>query len=368
MVDIQDDSFDSIHLSRHVCTETGSHFLPFLLPTAHQNQISQKDFSNENPPTDFDYYTIIGVGSLYYTTITASTFRILYLWFLCFTIAIESRMSTSPSLLVAPSKAELPPVLCKSIVKVASEAISQNGMFSIALSGGSLPKFLGNLADAFEAQGLEPNWNSWHVFLADERCVPIEHEDSNLKAINTHFLDKVGIPKAQIYGIDAELTDKLAASSEKEAITQEISDKYEAVLKSVLPAPHTLDLAVLGFGPDGHTCSLFPGHPLLQETTKFVAPIVDSPKPPPCRITLTLGFLNEHTEHIIVCGAGASKNPIITAVFDLKEGDEKKEDGVEATCLLPKLVSPPPYPCSMVTPQKSLTWVVDADAMAGESK
>ena len=299
------------------------------------------------------------------TIISVSTLQTLYVLILYFSISIESSMSTSPSLLVAPSKAELPPVLCNSIVKIASEAISKNGMFSIALSGGSLPKFLVYLPQAFEQQGLEPNWDSWHVFLADERCVPIDHEDSNLKAINTHFLDKVGVPKSQIYGIDAELTDKLEASAEKEAITKEIADKYETVLKTVLPAPHTLDLAVLGFGPDGHTCSLFPGHALLKEMNTFVAPIVDSPKPPPCRITLTLGFLNEHTEHIIVCGAGASKNPIIQAVFDFGDSDEKKED---AACLLPKLASPPPYPCSMVTPQKSLTWVVDADAMVGESK
>merc|ERR1719343_1050855 len=121
------------------------------------------------------------------------------------------------------------------------------------------------------------------------------------------------------------------ASEEKEAITAGIASKYEQALTSVLPAPHVLDLAVLGFGPDGHTCSSFPGHALLQETTKLVAPIVDSPKPPPCRITLTLGFLNQHTEHIVVCGAGASKNPIIRAVFELG-GDEKKQDDDATTC------------------------------------
>ena len=279
-------------------------------------------------------------------------------------------MSTlSPNLLVAPSKAELPPILCDVIANLASEAIAERNMFSIALSGGSLPKFLGELPKVFEAKGVDPKWDCWHVFLADERCVPITSDDSNLKSIAANFLDLegVGIPKNQIYGIDEKLTDELLSAEEKEAGTEAIAVKYESILKETLPAPHTLDLAVLGFGPDGHTCSLFPGHPLLTlKPGKFVASIVDSPKPPPCRITLTLEFLNEHTNHIIVCGAGASKQPIIEKVFVL--GDEEKKEDTTCRALLPKLASPPPYPCSMVTPKKSLTWVVDADAMAGESK
>lgn len=280
----------------------------------------------------------------------------------------------SPKLLVAPSKAELPPILCDAIVTVAEAALSANNRFSIALSGGSLPNFLGKIEGVFQERGVDPKWDSWHVFLADERCVPITHDDSNLKAINANFLDGVGIPKQQIYGIDAELTDRLETSEDADATTEAIASKYEETMRRALPAPHTLDLAVLGFGPDGHTCSLFPGHPLLDlGPGKMVASIVDSPKPPPRRITLTLDYLNERTNHVIVCGAGASKNPIITKVFDLGGaggGSGDSDGGGDATCktLLPKLVSPPPYPCGMVTPKESLTWVVDADAMTGESK
>jgi 6-phosphogluconolactonase len=292
----------------------------------------------------------------------------------------------SPKLLVAHSKAELPNVLCDVIVTLASEAIAKRNQFSIALSGGSLPKFLGKLPDLFAEKGVDPKWDFWHVFLADERCVPATSDDSNLKAIASNFLDLkgVGIPKDQIYGIDAGLTKRLLAQEEAvdteaaDATTEAIAVQYEEMMRRILQPQQTsttttLDLAVLGFGPDGHTCSLFPRHKLLDldDPEKFVASIVDSPKPPPRRITLTLEFLNHHTNHIIVCGAGASKRPIIEKVFDFGDATTDASDAT-TTCktqtLLPRLVSPPPYPCSMVAPKESLTWVVDADAIAGVAK
>mmetsp|Transcript_9910 Transcript_9910/g.29386 ORF Transcript_9910/g.29386 Transcript_9910/m.29386 type:complete len:284 (+) Transcript_9910:342-1193(+) len=276
-----------------------------------------------------------------------------------------------PKLLVASSKAELPSVLCNEIVARASAAIDERNSFSIALSGGSLPKFLAKLPESFEEQKIDPRWDSWHVFLADERCVPSDHEDSNLKAIKGHFLDApgVGVPAAQIYGIDDALVAKLGdeTGDDADATTEVIAVGYEGAMRAVLPSESSLDLAVLGFGPDGHTCSLFPDHPLLGlESDRWVASIVDSPKPPPRRITLTMRFLNELTRDIIVCGAGASKQPIIDKVFVLGEEDySKAEDGTCRT-VLPTLASPPPYPCSMVTPSASLTWVVDHDAMVGD--
>jgi 6-phosphogluconolactonase len=124
-----------------------------------------------------------------------------------------------------------------------------------------------------------------------------------------------------------------------------------------------------GFGPDGHTCSLFPGHELLREQTTWVAAIEDSPKPPPKRITLTFPVLNARTRHVIFCGAGGSKSPILREIFSsiVSQADNEYQvsNGVRYTA---SLTNPPPYPCAMVQPDSdrtdnSLTYVVDADAM-----
>jgi 6-phosphogluconolactonase len=264
-------------------------------------------------------------------------------------------MTQPPKVLVAPSKADVASFLCPLVATLALQAMKDHGAVSIALSGGSLPSFLAALPEAFK--GADPQWSKWYVFLADERCVPEEDDDSNMKALKDFFLSKVGIPEAQVYGINQDLLQDTAAA---------MASDYQSRLVSSLK-DHTngkLDIAVLGFGPDGHTCSLFPNHKLVggdQPSETWVAAIEDSPKPPPKRITLTLPALNENTENVILCGAGGSKQPIIAKVFkSIKKLSGEGE--YEATMAIP-----PPYPCAMVAPKSSLTWVLDQDALGDES-
>src|SRR5262249_16331265 len=85
-------------------------------------------------------------------------------------------------------------------------------------------------------------------------------------------------------------------------------------------------LAVLGLGPEGHVCSLFPGHPLLRERVQHVAVITDSPKPPPHRITLTMVPL-ELAGTICVAGFGDSK---AAAIRDALERPDSQIPGAVA--------------------------------------
>jgi 6-phosphogluconolactonase len=279
-----------------------------------------------------------------------------------------SSSTVAASLIVADNKAAVPAALTSVIVSIAAAALAERGAFVIALSGGSLPFFLWPaLQDAFVAQHVDPKYDCWHVLLADERCVPHDDDENNLKSIREHFLNHCpSIPSSQIHGINEE---------QLQVSTDAVAKDYDARLKAVLDKSGCggqLDLAVLGFGPDGHTCSLFPGHALLDinNSDDYVLPIEDSPKAPPKRITLTLHVLNKLTRHVIVCGAGDSKSPILQAIFEkivvlVNEECTSTSKRYQAT-----LKTPAPYPCAMVRPdsagvENTLTWVVDADAMEG---
>uniref|UniRef100_A0A8C0U9L8 6-phosphogluconolactonase n=1 Tax=Cyanistes caeruleus TaxID=156563 RepID=A0A8C0U9L8_CYACU len=102
------------------------------------------------------------------------------------------------------------------------------------------------------------------------------------------------------------------------------------------------DLLLLGLGPDGHTCSLFPGHALLQEQQALVGFLEDSPKPPARRVTMTLPLLNA-ARSVLLVAAGAAKAPAVKRIL---EGREEF-----------------PLPAARVRPRSGrLRWLLDREA------
>lgn len=255
-------------------------------------------------------------------------------------------MTNQALIVVSNDKNDLQFNLNTAIIRESQFAIQDHGAFTIALSGGSLPALLQTMNEAALALGISDlMYESWYVVLADERCVDSNDPDSNYGILREEFFSKVTIPETQIYPINESL---LANSPD------EIALDYEARLKSVLEYSNgQLDLAVLGFGPDGHTCSLFPDHVLLQENQKLVSSISDSPKPPPKRITMTLPVLNSMTRNVIFCGAGDSKAPIVSNVFDVVKNCAVNEFSKNCGCYIGSYNEPPPYPCAMVRPSLS---------------
>jgi len=250
----------------------------------------------------------------------------------------------------APSKNTIPILLHPRIIASCQVSISKRGAFTIGISGGSVPEFLSTLPSSFEKAGIKPQWDKWHVFLADERCVASDHDDSNIKNMTDQFLHQVPIPKEQIYSIDDGLNSKDSP--------MDIAEWYEStVFKPLMEKSNgKCDCLLLGFGPDGHTCSLFPNHPLLEENEKYVSALEDSPKPPAARITLTFKALNECFRNIVFCASGPGKYHILNELWDVDEN--------RTTVVVMR--DPAPFPCGMVRPKDGqVTWVVDKDALRG---
>jgi len=198
--------------------------------------------------------------------------------------------------------------LANFIIKAQKDALEKKDRFTIALSGGSLPKMLNGLVDSSSVK-----WDKWQVFYADERVVPLDHPDSNHALCKKELFSKVPIPETNIHHIDPSLLNDL----------EELSDEYEQQLIKEFAQKDSarfpvFDVILLGMGPDGHTASLFPGHELLSESDRWVAYIEDSPKPPPSRITFTFPVIN-HASKVVFVATGASKVEILCTVLDKPE-------------------------------------------------
>ncbi|XP_032989937.1 6-phosphogluconolactonase [Rhinolophus ferrumequinum] len=180
--------------------------------------------------------------------------------------------------------------------------------FALGLSGGSLVSMLARELPAAAAPAGPASLTRWTLGFCDERLVPFEHAESTYGLYRTHLLSKLPIPDSQVITINPQLP------------VEEAAEDYAKKLRQAFQGDSipVFDLLILGVGPDGHTCSLFPDHPLLQEREKIVAPISDSPKPPPQRVTLTLPVLNA-ARTVIFVATGEGKAAILKRILENKE-------------------------------------------------
>jgi 6-phosphogluconolactonase len=181
----------------------------------------------------------------------------------------------------------------------AGRAQEGRGVCAVALPGGSVAGiFFPDLARA------QCDWSRVAFFWGDERAVPPDHPDSNYGLARRLWLEPAGIPGASVHRMPADAADLTLAAR-----------AYEEEMTRVLGTPSRLDVALLGVGPDGHVCSLFPGHSLLQERDRRVAAIEDSPKPPPRRLTLTLPALWA-AEVVVVAAMGEGKAGVLREALE----------------------------------------------------
>jgi 6-phosphogluconolactonase len=219
------------------------------------------------------------------------------------------------------------------VVSAATDAVKQQGRFTIALSGGSTPKSLFNLL-ATNARTSLP-WDRMFFFWGDERHVPPTDPDSNYRMADEAMLSKIPVPAGNVFRFAAENPDAAA-----------VADAYEHTLRKffALEAGQVprFDLVLLGMGPDGHTASLFPGTPALQEKSRIVvANWVDKLKT--SRLSLTLPVLNA-ARCVMFLVSGTDKAPALKAVLEADAPGEQ-------------------YPAKLVRPTDGrLIWLVDRAA------
>jgi 6-phosphogluconolactonase len=182
------------------------------------------------------------------------------------------------------------------VAAAAAASISEalwKGSRTLVLAGGTTPRRCYELLSAMEVE-----WGRVSILFGDERCVRPSHPESNYRMAREALLDRVA--PATVYRMPAELG------------PDEGAELYARVVEAVSP----LDVVVLGVGEDGHTASLFQGHPALQ-APGLVVGIHDSPKPPPERVTLTLNAL-QAAKTVLILATGEGK---ADAVASAKRGE-----------------------------------------------
>jgi len=138
-------------------------------------------------------------------------------------------------------------------IRTALDERDRSNPFHLFLSGGSTPKVVyAALADS----GID--WAGVHLWWGDERFVPPDHADSNFRMVKEQLLEKVSIPEKQVHGWPILSTPDLAAGT--------YEDEFRQIF---LVEKQPLHFQLLGMGDDGHTASLFPGTPALEEKDRY---------------------------------------------------------------------------------------------------
>ncbi|KAL7148901.1 hypothetical protein ABFS83_05G004200 [Erythranthe nasuta] len=208
---------------------------------------------------------------------------------------------------------ELSSILADYIAELSEASIKERGVFAIALSGGSLITLMGKLCEAPYSKTVD--WAKWYIFWVDERVVSKSHADSNYKLAKDRFLSKVPILHSHVHSINDSVTAEQAAEDYEFVIRQLVKTRVISV-SEINDCPK-FDLVLLGLGPDGHVASLFPNHPVLQETEQWVTFITDSPKPPPERITFTLPVISSASNVAIVATGGGKAEAVHLAIDEV---------------------------------------------------
>lgn len=189
-----------------------------------------------------------------------------------------------------PDHASFVDAAAGTIAATLARVVEARGRCAVALAGGATPRPV--YACLARAPLVGQVWEHIDLYFTDERCVPSDDPGSNYRMVAETLLSGVPGLAARTHPMQGERRDRDAAASD-----------YERVL------PARLDLMLLGVGPDGHTASLFPRSPALDERVRRVV-AVRGPTPPALRLTITPPVIAA-AETVVVLVSGAEKAPAV---------------------------------------------------------
>ncbi|MEM7589440.1 MAG: 6-phosphogluconolactonase [Myxococcota bacterium] len=219
------------------------------------------------------------------------------------------------------------------------QAVKQRGWFTVCLSGGSTPKaLLSRLAQPPYCKALP--WRHVLLFWGDERCVPLDHPDSNFGMAYQHLIRHVPILPNHVYPIVTQGLQPHQAATRYE-------HKLQCIFARLGHSTPQFDLLHLGMGDDGHTASLFPHNPVLRNRTKQMKPWVSSAWARHLnshRITLTPQAIC-NARAVVFLVSGAAKAAVLRRVLQ----------GLNQGCALPSQAI-------WLQCQQHCTWLIDETA------
>ena len=229
------------------------------------------------------------------------------------------------------SKEELADQLAQWISDTIQSTLQNQEYFTLALSGGETPQILYKKLATPEFKE-KINWKRVHIFWGDERVVPFNDDRNNAKIAYDLLIGHIGIPAAQVHMMRTGIEPVFAAK------------EYEKILKTYFGnTVKSFDLILLGIGNDGHTLSIFPDSPLLEEEEQEWVNAVYNEKQQMYRITLTPVIVNL-ASRIAFMVAGSGKAKILKEII---EGN----------------YMPSTLPAQLIKPEKGeLYWFLDKEA------
>jgi len=198
--------------------------------------------------------------------------------------------------IVHPGKQALSDAIAARLVTAIADALANQDVVHVSLTGGSLGSALWASMAALPARSAV-DWSRVELWWGDERYLPAGDQDRNDVQNDEAGLAELPLDPARVHRVQGPDASESAEAS---------ATAYGELMRA--SGAGAFDVMILGVGPDGHVASLFPGHPAQQSADAIAVAVHDSPKPPSDRVSLTFEALRRSRQvWFIVSGADKAR-------------------------------------------------------------